>query len=218
MIQLLNKKLILILILMAGVGLYAQNIEKVYIHMPDRLNPTTTAKIRMEMLEYHKAGQGDTIQNRFSGKASLQVFDTLNNRIVVKNTATSTFEMKLLTVDGIPSIGVIRSVCSPICQSVIEFCDTAWNKIPVQFIMPKAIDWLDKNKLDSVVGLDKHWVQKVLENNFISLSFDAATASIVATNNSVDFLSDADRKVIQPLLRDKPIFFRLEGKRWVKKP
>lgn len=218
MIQLQNKKLLLLLLLIMSVGLHSQNIENIYKHMPDRLNPTTTAKIRMEMLEYHKAGQGDTIQNRFGGKAYLEVFDTLNNRIVVKNTASSIFEMKLLTVEGTPAIGVIRSVCSPICQSVTEFYDTAWNKIPLQFTMPKAVDWLDKNNLDSVVGLDKHWVQKVLENNFISLTFDAATNTIVATNNSADFLSDADRKIIQPLLRANPIVFRLEGKRWVKQP
>lgn len=170
------------------------------------------------MLEYHKAGQGDSILNRFGGKACLQIFDTLNNRIVVKNTASSIFEMKLLATENVPTIGVIRSVCSPICQSVTEFYDTAWNKIPLQFTMPKAVDWLDKNKLDSIVGLDKHWVQKVLENNFISLTFDAATNTIVATNNSADFLSDADRKIIQPLLRANPIVFRLERKRWVKQP
>lgn len=216
--QLLNKKLLLLFLLLLGVALHSQNIENIYIHMPDRLNPTTTAKIRMEMLEYHKAGQGDTIQNRFGGKTILQVFDTLNSRIVVKNTATSTFEMKLMKIEDNLAIGVIRSVCGSICQSLTEFYDTAWTKIPVQFTMPKAIEWLDKNKLDSVVGLDKDWVQKALENNFVSLRFDAATTSIIATNNSADFLSEADRKIIQPLLRNNEIVYQLEGRRWIQKP
>jgi len=171
------------------------------------------------MLEYHKAGQGDSIQNVFGNLAYLLTFDTLNNFIAVKNTKSSTFEMKLMKNEqGMPFIGIIRSVCAPICQSSIEFYDTAWNKIPLQFIMPKAIQWVNKEKLAASTDLDKTWVEKALENTFVSLQFDAKNQFIIATNNSVEFLSVEDRKVISPLLNEQPITFQLRDRAWVQKP
>jgi len=205
--------------MLTSLAVFSRNIENCYINMPDRLNPTMTKKIRMEMLEYHKAGQGDSIQNVFGNLAYLLTFDTLNNFIAVKNTKSSTFEMKLMKNEqGMPFIGIIRSVCAPICQSSIEFYDTAWNKIPLQFIMPKAIQWVNKEKLAASTDLDKTWVEKALENTFVSLQFDAKNQFIIATNNSVEFLSVEDRKVISPLLNEQPITFQLRDRAWVQKP
>jgi len=209
----------LVIMMLTSLAVFSRNIENCYINMPDRLNPTMTKKIRMEMLEYHKAGQGDSIQNVFGNLAYLLTFDTLNNFIAVKNTKSSTFEMKLMKNEqGMPFIGIIRSVCAPICQSSIEFYDTAWNKIPLQFIMPKAIQWVNKEKLAASTDLDKTWVEKALENTFVSLQFDAKNQFIIATNNSVEFLSVEDRKVISPLLNEQPITFQLRDRAWVQKP
>ena len=186
--------------------------------MPENLNPILSKKSKMELLEYHKAGQSESIQNRFGNQVYLQVFDTLNNRIVVKNTESSTFEIKLLKVeDGMPVVGLIRTVCSPICQSTVEFYDSAWNKMPLQFNMPKAIEWINKENLAGNPDLDKVWVGNVLENSFISLRFDGVTQHIIAINNSVEFLNDNDRKVILPMLNSQPIVYELKGRTWVLK-
>ncbi|HEY6913307.1 MAG TPA: DUF3256 family protein [Paludibacter sp.] len=215
----LNKCAIVCLMILSSVAVFSQNIEKCYINMPERLNPVVPQKSRLELLEYHKAGQSDSIQNRFGNQVVLQVFDTLNNRIVVKNTESTTFEMKLLkTETGVPVVGLIRTVCSPICQSTVEFYDTVWNVIPLQFVMPKAIQWINKEKLAGNPDLDKVWVANVLENGFISLQFDAANQYIIATNNSAEFLDDKDRKVILPLLNEQPVIYELKGRTWVQKP
>jgi hypothetical protein len=215
----LNKYLIAGLMFFSNLSLSSQTIEKCYINMPERLNPVISPKSRMELLEYHKAGQSDSIQNRFGGQAYLEVFDTLNNRIVVKNTKNATFEMKLLKVEnGMPVIGVIRSVCAPVCQSAVEFYDTAWNKMPFQFNMPKAIQWVNKDKLAASPNLDEVWMDNVLENSFVSLHFDAPGLRLVATNNRVEFLSDDDRKLISPLLNSQPIIYDLKGRAWIQKP
>ena len=215
----LNKYAITCLMILSGLGVFSQNIEKCYINMPERLNPVVPQKSRMELLEYRKAGQTDSIQNRFGNQVVLQVFDTLNNRIVVKNTESTTFEMKLLKVDdGVPVIGIIRTVCSPICQSAVEFYDTAWNVIPLQFAIPKAIAWINPDKLAERTELDKSWVSNVLENSFISLRFDVTNQQIVATNNSAEFLSDNDRKVVLPVLDSQPVIYELKGRIWVRRP
>ena len=206
------------LLLLMAVSLFSQNIEKYYVNMPDKLNPITTGKIRLEIVEYHKAGLKDTIQNIFGSQVSLQLLDSINNYIVVKNTPNSLFEMKLLKLeDGALAIGVIRSVCAPVCQSVVEFYDTAWTRIPLQFNMPKAIQWIDDNKLSAAIGLDKTWVNSVLGDSFVSLHFDAVNPWIVASNNSPEYLSDDDRKVILPLLNTSSIVSQLEGGKWIQK-
>jgi len=199
-------------------NLSAQTIEKYYVNMPDGLNPTLSKQNRLELLEYHKAGQGDSITNRFGNKSFLLSMDTINQLVVVKSTASSTLEMKVLNLsDNTPSIGIIRTVCGPICQSMVEFYDTAWLAIPIQFNMPKATDWLDDtNSIPE--NVDRQWVLNILENSFISLSFQPASGMIIAKNNSLEFIGEVDRKLIEPLMKDKPLLFLLEGRKWVQLP
>jgi hypothetical protein len=213
-----NKILIIIAFTLSSLNTFSGAIEKYYINMPDKLNPTLISKNRLELLEYHKAGKGDSIKNRFENTAYLQVFDTLNNWIVVKNTASSTFEMKIMTLgNNTTLIGIIHSVCAPICQSTIEFYDTAWNKIDMKFNMPKALEWVDKNKLEKAADIDKSWVNKTLENSFITLQFDEANQWIIANNKSAEFMSENERKVITPLLNTQPIVYELKNRTWIQK-
>lgn len=215
----INKSILFVFLMCCGLNSQAQTIEKCFVNLPDRLNPTMTRQIRTELLEYSKAGKGDSIQNRFGNVAYLQTFDTLNNRIVLKTTESTVFEMKLLKVDnGKLVVGIIHSVCAPICQSTVEFYDTTWTKIPLQFNMPKAIRWVNDEKLANVANLDTVWVKRVLENSFVTLHFDANNPWVIANNNSADFLSDRDRKDIFPILDTQPVVFQLIDSVWVEKP
>ena len=185
--------------------------------MPDILNPTLSSQNRLELLEYHKAHQSDSTANRFGNKAYLMVMDTLNERIVVKNTPTSTFEMKInYFKDSIPYIGIIKTICAPICQSTVEFFDTAWNVIPLQFVMPKAYEWLI-NKDIPTDKIDSDWVKKTLGISFVTLSFANESNVIFAKNNTLDFLSDTDRTLIKPFVTDSVFNYKLEKMKWVRR-
>lgn len=197
-------------------SLLSQAVEDWYVNMPDILNPTLSRQNRLELIEYHKAHQSDSITNRFGNQAYLLTLDSLNNRIVVKNTSSSTFEMKILQLeDSSTVIGVIRTVCAPVCLSNVEFYDTAWNLIPLQFTMPKAVEWVDEKNV-SADKVDVRWLKNTMEVSFVSLSFSNENQLIVAKNNTLDFLSDADRKIVSPFVTDKPILFKLKGRRWVR--
>lgn len=213
-----NKIALLFFLVFIYQNLVAQSVEKYYVNIPDALNPTLSKQNRLELLEYFKAGQGDSITNRLGNKAYLEKLDSVNHLIVVKNTANSTFEMKLLTLeDGNKVIGIIRTVCGPICQSMIEFYDTAWNPVKLQFIMPKAIDWIN-NAASNNQDVDRRWVDNVLENSFISLSFDSKGQQIIAQNNSLEFVTASDRKLISSFLLDKKLKFKLIGRSWILQP
>lgn len=214
----LNKWLVLCGIVLCNQLVVAQSIEKLYVGMPDELNPTLSKQNRLELIEYYKSGHGDSIANRYGKNAHLLMVDSLNGFVQVKNTPSSFLEMKVFRLDdNKPMLAVIRTVCAPVCQSVIEFYDTTWKSVPLQFTMPKAIEWINKTKVDSA-NLDLYWVERVLQDSFVSLSFDPKKGVIIAKNNSVDFMSDEDRKLIAPLLDDKPIRFELLNNIWQRIP
>ena len=212
-----NNLFVICCLFLFGQGVMSQTVEKLYVDMPDVLNPSLTKQNRLELLEYHKAGQGDSVVNRFGNQSLLLNLDTLNQHILVKNTPSSTFEMKILTLeDSTKIIGIIRTVCAPVCLSSVEFYDSAWNTIPVQFDMPKAIEWLDIKSIPSD-KIDIQWARNLMGVGFVSLQFSDKSLLIVAKNNTLDFLSDEDRKVIAPYVLDKTIMFGLKDKVWQRK-
>ena len=208
---------LIILFLCLSQSVISQSIEDLYVKMPDILNPTLSSQNRLELLEYHKVHQSDSVQNRYGNQAYLLVMDTLNERLLVKNTPTSMFEMKINYLkDSLPYIGIIKTICAPVCHSTIEFYDTAWNVIPLQFVMPKAVKWLMPANIDNDI-VDQDWVKKSLEISFISLSFAPDNDDIIAKNNTLDFLSEADRKIIKPYVSEKPIEYKLQNNIWIRK-
>ncbi len=196
--------------------IYSQSIEELYVKMPDILNPTLTRQNRLEIIEYYKAKQSDSILNRFGNQAYLLSLDTINQRIKVKNTESSTFEMKVgFLEDSIPYVGIIRTICGPICQSTVEFYDTAWNVISLKFSIPKSIEWFDNTGIKSD-ELDERWVKKSVEVSFVSFCFEKGGDAIIAKNNGLEFLTELDRKLIKPFMLTKDFKYKLVGRTWVK--
>jgi len=216
-LQLIRNKCLLITLLWVCLeGLYAQSIGKYYVEMPDVLNPTLSKQNRMELLEYNKAGSGDSIVNRFGNMAYLLSIDTIGNHLIVKNTPTSTFEMQVMQMnDSTNYIGLIRTVCGPICHSSIEFYDTAWSQIPLQFTMPKAVDWINADSI-AASDIDKKWVRGELETSFVTLNFAQRGMKVVAKNNSMEFLNEVDRKEISAFINNTVLTYKLLEKSWVR--
>ena len=213
------------ILLFAMQPLQSQNIERHFVEMPNVLNPIVNRQQRFELLEFFKAEMGDSITNRFGTQTRMLVLDTLNNHILVQNTEISTFEMKMIVERNDTIIGIIRTVCAPICQSTIDFYNTRWEKrndITVTF--PEAVDWINKEKL-SESALNPENVRNALSTSFISLSFfipspNSRIYEINATNNSLEFLDEKERKLLVPLMNDGVLIygylFPNNSGRWMK--
>jgi hypothetical protein len=211
-----NNWLIMIGLMLLTQFSYSQTIEDLYVKMPDILNPTLSRQNRLELLEYHKVHQSDSTTNRFGNQAYLITMDTINERIVVKNTPESIFEMKMLTLkDSTLVVGIIHTVCAPVCQSSIEFYDTAWNKVSLKFTLPKAIEWIDTGN-GSIDKNTSQWMRNVLQTSFISLTFSPQGQELIAKNNTLEFLTEEDRKSITPYVKNKTITYKLQERKWVK--
>lgn len=214
--KLKNKIMLMSCLLFVTISIDSQTIESLYVNMPDKLNPTLSKQNRLELLEYYKAGQGDSVTNRFGNVAFVSIFDSIQQVVKIKNTPVSTFTMKLFRLgDNTPVVGIISTVCATVCMSSVQFYDTAWNVIDLKFEMPKAVEWL-KNDSPIETSIDKEWIKNQLATNFISLDFAIDKNAIIAKNNTLQFLSEDDRKQVEPFVTDNSFVYNLKDRTWVK--
>ncbi|WP_163630226.1 DUF3256 family protein [Paludibacter sp. 221] len=205
-----------ILFLLLPLSLSAQQgIEALYIEMPEILNPVISEKQRHELLEYYKADMGDSIMNRFGTQTHMLSLDTLNHYLSVRNTDVSVFEMKMFENNTDTLIGIIKTVCTPVCMSVVNFYNTKWREVNLNFTLPKTTDWIDKDKF-AQSGLEEQNVRNALSTNFISLTFSANEDKIIAKNNILLFLDETDKEIYAPLLKTEDIIYRLTEGKWGK--
>ncbi len=213
-VQTINKHLVIAVISIISGTISAQNIGTAFLNMPENYIPTLTKQQRFELFEYSKVNRNDSVKNRFGNFSAVQTYDSINQHLIVKTTPISSVELKLLAIkDSDYGIGVIRTVKSPVSLSDVKFYDKNWQTVSLHFQMPKATDWL---KLDSLnrEDIDKKWVYQLLESSFISLNFSKTGSAIEAKNNSLDFLSIEDKKIISPLVDDKKLIFELQNNEW----
>ncbi len=190
-------------------------LEQLYVNMPDMLNPAMSKKQRMEQIEYYKAGS-DSVANRFNNQVYVRAFDEQNGYMKIQTTDISAMEIKYFINGNDTVVGVIKTVCTPICQSVVNFYTTAWHKrSDIKFSMPKAVEWLDPEMMKQTTE-NTEIARKLLDVSFISLSFSPDQNEILALNHSLDYLSEQDREIVAPLLREEPIIFRIDNKEWLR--
>lgn len=207
-----NKPLLIALISLISIVLPAQNIGTLFMNMPDSYIPTLSQVQRFELLEYSKSNRTDSTKNRFGNNVSIQLLDTTNKCIALNTTPTSRIELKVLNEN---TIGVIYSVKSPINISTVKFYDLNWLAQPITFEMPQAWEWLNE-ELIAQNKMDRELLLKLLNNGFISLSFAQTDSVIEATNNTLEFLSLEDKKLIKPYLLEKKLTYQLEANKWIK--
>ena len=204
---------ILLVVVFATQILQAQRIEQIYIQMPEVLNPVISRQQRFELLEYYKANMGDSIQNRFGTQTRILKLDAENNHIIVQNTDISRFEIKLIPHRNDTIIGIIRTVCVPICQSSIEFFSMNWQRrTDITFVFPQAKEWINEEKVRKL-SLHAQNVRNALSTSFVSLTFNSETSEIHATNHSIAFLDQAQQEELAPVMNDAAFIFRLKNNR-----
>ena len=194
----------------------AQNIDSLFVNMPDNINPVINKNNRKKMLNGYKLNRNDSTLNAFMKYSRLLQYDSIENHIIIKNTELSTFEMKKFRMnDGIEITGVIRTFGDSIKSSNIQFYNTDWTVNQLQFEIPEAKNWLDKNGLSNST-LDISWAENQLLTSFIALKFIDKGLKIEAENNTYYYLSDETKKTLKPYITDKKLNYVYADNKWVK--
>lgn len=186
----------------------AQTIDKYLVDMPSYLMPALSSSLRLELMEYYKSEQRDSIKNLFGYKAKLLALDTINNYVSIQSTSGSRFEMKTFQLqDSSVVIGIINTVCAPVCSSYIHFFDKNWKAANLNFPKLSNENWL----LTPEKITDGTKVEKLMKTTFVELSFNPANNSITARNNSIDLLSVEDQITVRPFVKKENILFKFNS-------
>ncbi len=184
------------------------DVTHFYMTMPDKFDPLMSRQQRAELLEYVKAGMGDSITNRFGQQTRVEVLDTLRQRLVVRNTDISSLELKLLMLGGDTAVVMIRTVCAPVCHSVLQTYDTNWReRTDITFALPEPADWLDPEKVTRAEANADN-LRHLLVPRFVSLTFEGDDDTLHARNHTTDYLSNDEREQVLPYLKEGSILCR----------
>lgn len=179
----------------------SKNIVDYFLDMPLTLMPTLESSYRVELVENYQQLQRDTLQNRFDTTVKLLKLDTLNQNIAVCSTSSSRFEMQVFEHQNDTLIGIINTVCAPICSSYIKFYDTDWNEVKVDFPKFSYKSWLKYSLSDE----EKETVEKIVKVSFIEYAFNSNENVVNVKNNSLDFLGEEDILKVADFLTSAPL-------------
>lgn len=193
----------------------AQKVGDLFLSMPDKIVPTLSKQQRFEMLEYSKLNRRDSVRNKFNEYVSIQHYDSINQLITFNTTKNNLTEIKVFEMeDATPVVAIINTVLQPVRLSTIQFYNTNWQPMMLFTDIPTAKQWLiSENTENAEIDLD--WLNKHLENSYLSFTFSKEKPAIKVENHLVDFLSIEDKKIIANLLSNKPLIYKLSHKQFV---
>lgn len=176
----------------------AQNIVNYFVDMPVYLLPSFDKTLKQELVEnYQKNPERDSVDNLFGGKARLLQLDTITNNLKIQATSVSKLELQLIErADNSKIIGIINSVCSPICSSYVKFYDKNWNEIKVNLPSFTIENWLKSEISPEQTKLVKDLVQI----NFMEFSFSSDGKKLLISNRSSEHLTNENNKELAELV------------------
>ena len=201
-------------ILLAGFNLQAQNVIKYFTDMPGYLLPSMESSHKLELIEnYQKTGK-DTLENLFGGKVRMLELDTVSQHISISTTSVSRFEMKLFQrPDKSSFIAIINTVCGPVCSSYIQFFDSEWKEIRMDFPELTNRQWI-KNEEEMVDGVK---IENLFQSTFIEFHFNSMMNGVVARNNSIEMFDTEKKEKLMPYFRKENMLILFENNTWNRK-
>lgn len=186
------------LLMLINFTVQPKDVADYFIDMPSYLMPTFESSYRVELLENHLESGRDSLENLFGTKVVLLELDTINQHIVLQSTSSSRFEMQIIEHQNDTLIGIINTVCGPVCSSYIQFFDIEWKEVKVDFPKHDITQWL---KADNSPEENKI-VKDLVKVSFVDLYFNPKEKVVEVKNNSSEYLSKEDRTVVSGLLTE----------------
>jgi len=201
------KIIFIILLLSATVRLsQAQTASELFVALPDPALLSLTVSDRLDLIDMYKAGEKAIVKNQFGDSCSLL---RMTNDYLQILTGKNTVELFLLPMINDSKItGLIQTVCTPVCDSKLEFYSVTWKKLDASIFITFAgkYDFLkegtnpaDENVKDALIPLDI---------SFMKLHYDPDKKELQQYYTTPDYLSEPDREKVMPYLTETPKIFK----------
>lgn len=121
-------RIIILLFTFLALSVNAQDINSVFISMPDSLSPLLTKVNRQDFADFLSSGMKAVVKNRFDGKS--EMVKLTDDYLKLNTTTSSSEEMKLLPLnDSVNVVCVVKTFKGPAEDSKILFYSTEWKEL-----------------------------------------------------------------------------------------
>lgn len=198
-----------ILICAFALGVKAQEMDALFISMPDQNIPQLENAWRKDLVDLYKSGKDATLKNTMNGSSSLKKLTS--DYLLLQATERSSIEMKLLPlVNNTNVICMIRTVNGPVADSQIEFFTTDWQPLAVSDLFtPVDADWFIKDDTDKNSNAFQDAASR-LDMDLIQYTLSPDNQTLTATYTTPLYLSREDRKAVIPFIKESPKVYTWE--------
>ena len=184
----------------------AQTASELFVTLPDPALLSLTVSDRLDLMDMYKAGEKATVKNQFNDSCSIV---RMTDDYLQIQTGKNTMELFLLPLINDSKIaGLIQTVCTPVCDSKLEFFTTSWKKLTASVFITFAgkndflkdgINTEDENVKNALIPLDI---------SFMKLHYDPEKQELQQYYTTPDYLSETDRNKAMPYLKETPKRFK----------
>ena len=203
----MKSKIIFILFLscVAVRSVHGQTINELFTKLPESLLPLHVSD-RASLINRYKADEKATVENYFGDSCSIL---RLTDDYIQIKTGKSTMELFLLPmINDSKIVGLIQTVCAPVCDSYLEFYTTAWKKLDTSVFIFLADKY---DFLNDEVSLEEEKVTNALiplDIPLMQLHYEPEKQELYQSYTTPDYLSEDDRDKVISYLQGLPKRFK----------
>ena len=204
------KRLFLSILLCVFVwGMKAQEMDAVFVAMPDQYVPQLENAWRKDLIDLYNSGKEAKLKNTMNGFSTLKKLT--DDYLLLQVTDRSTVEMKLLPlVNNTYDVCMITTVYGPVPDSQVEFFTTDWKPLDAaDLYTPVSAEWFIKDDADkSRIAFIEATTRLDMDLRKYSLSPD--NQMLTEEYTTPQSLSEAERKRVEPFLKNEPKVYTWE--------
>mgnify|MGYP005907205815 CR=1 FL=1 len=190
-------------------GMKAQQMDAIFVVMPDQYVPQLENAWRKDLIDLYNTGKEAKLKNTMNGFSTLKKLT--DDYLLLQVTDRSTVEMKLLPlVNDTYVVCMITTVYGPVPDSQVEFFTTDWKPLEAaDLYTPVPAEWFIKDNADkNSISFTEATTRLDMDLRKYSLSSDNQTLTVEYT--TPQYLSQAERKRVEPFLKNTPKVYTWE--------
>ena len=196
--------LLIVVSVLCGISVSAQDMKSVFIAMPDSITPLLTKVNKEDFVDFLDSNMKAEVKNRFDGTAEMKVLT--EDYTLVQTSEIGTLEMKLLPVnDSTKVICMVKTVCASACDSDVRFYTSDWSKeLDAASLLqrPSADVFFLPNDTLSEEGV---LIRKKADMPLMKASLSKDTPTLTFIYTTPDYLNQEDKEKLLPHLRKEPV-------------
>jgi len=185
---------------------HGQTVAELFVKLPETAFLPLTASDRMDLIDLFKAGEKASVKNSMDDSCSLL---RLTADYLQIRTGGNTMELFLLPlINDSKIVGMIQTVCAPVCDSYLEFYTTAWKKLSTAVFITFAnpSDFLNEGVQPEDEKVKNAMIP--LDISLMRLHYDPDNRELQQFYTTPDYLSKTDRARVKPYLKEMPKRFK----------